>query len=147
MDLLERLKADQLTARKNRNTVDANVLGLVVAECATKSKNFNPPRALTDDEVLGVVQSVLKRIGEALRLTQGQSDRQQERTKLIQERKVLETYLPARLSDEEITEIAVRQHSLDQKVGQIMAYLKTSYAGRYDPTKAFAIIKDVVGGT
>jgi hypothetical protein len=56
---------------------------------------------------------------------------------------LLRGYLVARrLSDDDITSIVLRQHSI-RSLPQIMQYLRHNYAGRYDPHRALAIARDL----
>ena len=142
MSLLEKIKADQLVARKARNAVIANLLGVVIATCDTEAKKGKTARSLTDNEIVAIIKNTLKQNGEALTIL-GNTERADEIAKLNQERTQLETYLPQQLSDEEVTDIAIRQHSLGLNLGQIMAHLKAEYAGRYDGQKASQIVKGV----
>ncbi len=144
MSLLDRIKADQLSARKARDAVVANLLGVVISTCDTKAKQGKAPRNLTDDEIVAVIKNTLKQVGETMALLDGNTERADEIAKLTQERNQLETYMPQQLNDEELTIISIRQHSLGLNLGQIMAHLKTDYAGRYDAKRASEIIKGVV---
>ena len=46
------------------------------------------------------------------------------------------------LTDEEITTIAIRQHSI-RSVPQILQYFRENYAGRYDPKRAATIVREL----
>ena len=63
---------------------------------------------------------------------------------LEQERDYLDKYLPTQLSRDEIEKIAIEQEVLGQNFGQIMGFLKKTYAGKYDPQFASQIIKEVI---
>lgn len=46
------------------------------------------------------------------------------------------------LTDEQITTIAIRQHSI-RSVPQILQYFRENYAGRYDPKRAAVIVREL----
>lgn len=140
--LFEQIKADQLAARKDRNATIANLLGTVIGVCETRVKNLKPPRALSDAEVLQVVQRLLKSLNENLHLIAVDEARAEQLAKLATERDYLTKYLPQQLSDEEIAEIASHKNAI-MNPQQIMQFLKTEHAGRFDPAHAMQIIRAV----
>lgn len=156
MTLLEQVKADQLVARKsavkNRNdpvilakeTIVSNVLGTVLSGCEALSMKSKDGRVvLSDSDVVGVIQIIAKGVAETITLIANNADRADELAKLQQEKATLSAYLPQQLTTEELTAVAVHQHSLGLNLGQIMAHLKAEYAGKYDAKAASGIVRGV----
>lgn len=140
--LLEQIRADQLVARKARDTVIADLLGTVLGECETRAKNIRPTRALTDGEVLLAIQRTVRSLGETYTLIKDTPDRADQALRLRKERAYLERYLPQPLTDQELEEIAIRLNAImDMK--HIMENLRREYAGRYDPQRAAEIVRMV----
>lgn len=134
--IMDRIKADQLRARKSRDVVIENVLDQVIEECDAR-RSLQPMRSLTDGEVISVVRKVSsgldKRVTTPTRREQIQ-------------RKVdhLQRYLPSDdLSDEDIEEIAVRLHAV-MGFKQILDHLRARYPGRYNHNHATLIVRQIV---
>jgi uncharacterized protein YqeY len=141
MSVMARLEVDQVTARRSRDQQIVHLLDGVICECTNRSKNMRPVRALTDAEVLSVVNQQIKRRSAAI-LKSGKDVGQIRR--LEKEREYLRRYLPPNeLSDEDLEAIAVRLHSI-MSMNQILDHLQSSYRGRYDPARAFDIVRGVV---
>ena len=142
--LLEKLREDRDNSRRSKNQILTNLLGTVIAECETLAKAGKTVRALTNDEIISIIQKTRKKMFETIELISQIPERAEQKTKLLQERELLEVYLPTQLTTEELEKIAIQQEVLDQNLGQIMSFLKKNYAGRYDPKEANAIIREVV---
>ncbi len=141
--LLERIKSEHLHARKERNTVISNLLGTVIAECDTKAKQEKVAKILSENEILDVVKSFSKKLSETMALLVDKPDRTSDLLRCETELNYLKTFLPQQLTETELTEIAVRQHSLGLNVGQVMGHLKIHYAGRYDAKQAITIVREI----
>ena len=131
--LLVRIETDLAKARRRRDTVAINTLAAVYAECKARSNALTPKRALTDDEVGRVIARAAKMAKIALSLNTD---------KVRQEYKLLEQYQPTNLTDEDLEQIAMRQHRI-MNVQQIMKFLEERYGGRYDYTHAITIVRAV----
>lgn len=102
MALADLLNDDLKRSMKDRDTVRVSVLRMVKA--AVKNAEIGGGRPLTDDEILGVMRREVKERNESL-----EAFRKSSREDLIAaseaELAVLYSYLPAPLTDDEITEI------------------------------------------
>lgn len=100
MDLKEQIMADIKTAMKDRETVKLNTLRFL--QSAVKNREIElRPNAITPDEVLGVVKKLVKQRKESIEqyLAGNRQDlADQEKAEL----QILETYLPAQMSREQI---------------------------------------------
>ncbi|MFZ9866411.1 MAG: GatB/YqeY domain-containing protein [Ilumatobacteraceae bacterium] len=102
--LLERLQADLSAAMKAGNDVEKSTLRMAIASVKNAAVAGDAAVTLTDDQVLGVLQSEAKKRAEAADIYKdaGRSDAEaSERAELT----ILERYLPARMSDDELVKI------------------------------------------
>jgi len=90
-------------------------------------------------------------LGEIIRAAQGSEHAVRQivagwltdRTVSLKVQRLLRGYLSQhQLTDEQITTIAIRQHSI-RSVPQIMQYFRENYAGRYDPKRAAVIVREL----
>jgi uncharacterized protein YqeY len=140
MSLLNKIKADALQARKDRDTVASNLLVTLSSEAGMIGKN-NGNRDSTDEEVLRVVKKFLDNARE----TFGLINSKHKESLAITEKEIaiLETYMPAQMSEDELT-TAINLFKADNpntNMGAIMKYLQANYAGRYDGKRASQIAK------
>ena len=107
MTLQEQIKADFIIAFKARNTEVASTLRLLTSSLQNRGiekKGKGESEALTDEETLEIIRREAKRRKEAITLyTQG--NRQDLVDQEAKELKVLETYLPTLMSEEEIKKL------------------------------------------
>jgi len=141
MTILEQIKADSLEARKKKDNIAANLLTTLYSEALMVGKNKGD-RLPTDEEVSSTVQKFLKNAME----TKGLLERADSATLALftidSEITVLTRYLPAPLSDDELTSaIKIIIDDGNASVGAIMKALKEQYAGRYDGKKASELAK------
>lgn len=144
MSLVQKIKADQLVARKSRATVVASLLTTLLGDIQTISKN-DGDREPSDAEVVALIKKYIKNMTDTITKL---SDDAVIRS-IVVERDVLTAYLPKQLSKDElllaIIGIAEEQdvHTLRQ-MGVVMKVLKERYDGQYDGVVASALIKTVL---
>lgn len=128
--LIDELKKAQMEALKEKNTLKRSVLQIVtgkvkLVEIEKRTKN----ESLTDDDVLLVINKVIKELDEEI-LAFKNANRTEKVEELTKQRQILEAYLPAKLTEEEIKEII---NSLEDKsMPSIMKYFKQNYLGKCD---------------
>ena len=106
--------------------------------------------ALSDEDVLGVLQKMIKQRHESAELYEkgGRADLvAQEREEIA----IIEKYLPRQMTDHEIHEtiIALVKEtgaSAMKDMGRVMATLKERYTGKLDFGKASGAVKKILGG-
>jgi uncharacterized protein YqeY len=106
--------------------------------------------ALGDDDVLGVLQKMIKQRHESAELYDkgGRADLvAQEREEIA----IIEKYLPRQMTDQEIHETIVALvkdtgASAMKDMGRVMAALKDRYAGKLDFSKASGAVKKILSG-
>ncbi|MBR6516025.1 MAG: GatB/YqeY domain-containing protein [Bacilli bacterium] len=128
--LIDELKKAQMEALKTKDTLKRSVLQIVtgkvkLAEIEKRTKN----EALTDDDVLLVINKVIKELDEEI-LAFKNANRLEKVEELTLQKQILEAYLPAKLTEEEIREII---NSLEDKsMPNIMKHFKLNYLGKCD---------------
>lgn len=128
--LIDELKKAQIEALKEKNTLKRSILQIVtgkakLAEIEKRTKN----EPLTDDDVLLVINKVIKELDEEI-LAFKNANRTEKVEELTLQKQILEAYLPAKLTEEEIREII---NSLEDKsMPNIMKHFKQNYLGKCD---------------
>ena len=128
--LIDELKKAQMEALKTKDTLKRSVLQIVtgkakLVEIEKRTKN----EALTDDDVLLVINKVIKELDEEI-LAFKNANRTEKVEELTLQKQILEAYLPAKLTEEEIKEII---NSLEDKsMPNIMKHFKLNYLGKCD---------------
>jgi uncharacterized protein YqeY len=128
--LIDELKKAQMEALKTKDTLKRSVLQIVtgkvkLAEIEKRTKN----ESLTDDDVLLVINKVIKELDEEI-LAFKNANRLEKVEELTLQKQILEAYLPAKLTEEEIKEII---NSLEDKsMPNIMKHFKLNYLGKCD---------------
>ena len=145
--LYQQIKTEQLEARKAKITLTSSLLTTLLGEIqsstigttASSSGDFNP----SDSEVLKVINKFIKNAKETLKL-------KPDNVTVSLELKLLETYLPKQLTDDElkqiISDIVSKFHENVQpngRIGLVMKELKVNYENRYDASKVKDIILDL----
>jgi uncharacterized protein YqeY len=132
---MEQIRADQLTARKAKDSVRASLLTTLIGEASAVGKAAGN-RESTDAEVTAVIQKFIKNID--LTLTHVKD------AVALAERAILETYLPKQMSKEQIVaEIeVVKASGVDAKAlkGAVMKHFKEKFAGQYDSKAILELI-------
>ena len=140
MTLMQRIKSDQLEARKSRDAVRASLLTTLIGEASAVGKN-DGNRETTDAELVAMIKKFLKNVDETLKV----ADTEQARV----EKQILAGLLPAQLSNEELA-VVVKQIVVDvnatspKDMGVVMKALKEQYDGRYDGSAASSIVKQAL---
>lgn len=105
---------------------------------------------ISDDQILSMMQSMIKQRQESIKMYE-QGKRQDLADKEAAEIKVIESYLPAQLSEDEVKAAvqkavaSVGANSI-KDMGKVMAELKAKYSGQMDFAKAGVIVKEKLSG-
>lgn len=148
MTLIQRIKSDQIAARKQKNACVASILTTLIGEAEMIGKNAN--REVTDAEVIQTVKKFVKNIDDTMGiLGKEASDKNMQAMRLASnERTVLEEYLPKQMTEAELKEAVSAIHAgilaatSTCKMGDIMSVLKQRFDGQYDGRMAAVIIKE-----
>ncbi|HTT39546.1 MAG TPA: GatB/YqeY domain-containing protein [Burkholderiales bacterium] len=148
MSLKERIGDDVKAALRAREAARLSALRLLMA--AIKQREIDERMALSDDDVLGVIDKMLKQRRESIRQFEA-AGRQDLADAEKLEVSVLSAYLPQALTDAEIEEavaatVAAVGGKSPQDMGRVMAALKPKLAGRADMARVSALVKAKLAG-
>ena len=139
------VQRDLTSAMRERDQVRAGTLRMALAAMTTEEVSGTQARELSDDEVLRVLAKEAKKRKEASAAYTG-AGRPELAAKEDAELAILETYLPAQLSDEELAAIvaaAIESTGATgmQQMGQVMKVASPVVAGRADGGRVAAAVK------
>ncbi len=132
--LIEQIRKDMQDAKRNRETAKANLLSTLYGEMFTQSKSG---KEFTEDDELKIIRKFMKNADETLSFDITNEARQ----KLLEEKKILESYLPGQLSKDEIETIVSKMTSEGKTIKEIMPFFKENYSGRYDGKLVSEVVK------
>jgi uncharacterized protein YqeY len=143
--LKDQLHADLTTAIKTQNELTRATLRMVLTAIGNEEVAGATARKLSDDEELKVVAREAKKRREAAEAfsSGGATDRAQRE---LDEEGVINGYLPAQLSDEELTVMvaeALRESGATgpQAMGQVMKAVGPKVAGRAEGGRVAAAVR------
>ena len=139
--LLEKIKADQLAARKNKEALKATLLTTLFSEVQMKGKNAG--HETTDDEATQVIQKFLKGVNETISyLDRAGGDNAEALATARAEKEILEAYLPKMATEDEIkAEVAALKAAGAANIGAIMKGLKDKFGSTRDGKLASQLAK------
>ena len=150
--LRDDIKGALTTAMKGKDSRGVSTLRLIMAALKDRdiaARGKGNADGISDEEILGLLQSMVKQRRESIEMYQ-KGGRMELAQQEAEEISVIETFMPAQLSDEEskaaIAE-AISQTGAEsiKDMGKVMGHLKGKYAGRMDFGKAGAAIKEQLG--
>jgi uncharacterized protein YqeY len=149
--LKDRLRADLTTAIKTRDQVRSSTLRMVLTAVTNAEVAGKQQRELTDDDIVGVLSSESKKrreAAEAFDLAGRADSADKERA----EAEVLADYLPAQLSDAEVSDLVAQTIETlgagDQgmrAMGKVMSALQPQVKGRADGSLVAAEVRRQLG--
>jgi uncharacterized protein YqeY len=150
MALKEKLRADMVAAMKSKDEVRLSTLRMVLTAVSTEEVAGKAARELSDDDVLKVVMREAKKRREAAEAYDG-AGRPELAERERAEGMVLDDYLPAQLSDEELgalvaDAIAEVGAAGPQAMGQVMKTVQPKVAGRAEGGRVAAEVKRQLAG-
>jgi uncharacterized protein len=146
MSLKQRIAEDMKSAMRAGDTRRRDALRLLQA--ALKQREVDERIELDDAAVVAVIEKMLKQRKDSI--TQYEAAQRLDLAEIEKfEIDVLRIYMPAALSDAELSVtvdevIASVGGVTPQKMGQVMALLKTRLSGRADMTKVSALVKSKI---
>lgn len=143
MGLKEQITEDMKAAMRAKDTAKLGTIRLLTA--AMKQKEVDERVELTDALVLAIIDKMVKQRKDSIAQFEagGRQDLADiEKAELV----VLETYLPAGLSEDEVkVEVQAAVAAIGavgpQDMGKVMGVLKPKLAGRADMTAVSALVK------
>ena len=150
MPLKDRLRADLTAAMKDRDEVRTRTLRMALTSVSNEEVAGKAARELSDDEVLKILAREAKRRREAATAFQD-AGRDEQAAAERAEDAVLSDYLPAQLSDAEVTDlvaaaIAETGASGMSAMGQVMKTVTPRVAGRAEGSRVAAEVRRQLAG-
>lgn len=148
MALKERITEDMKAALRAHEQARLSAIRLLLA--AMKQKEVDERITLTDADVLGIIEKMIKQRRESIAQFEKGG-----RTALAQAEQfeigVLSQYLPQQMTDEEVKQavasaIAATGAAGPKDMGRVMAALKPRLAGRADMGKVSGLVKAALAG-
>lgn len=134
---LEKIKADFLQARKDRDHPKINFLSSLVGEIEGAAIMINGTKTVPEEITITVLKSFEKKANEFLAIPNLEPEYQ---AKTHAEKEWTLSYLPRQLSEDDLRKIfSDVDHS---NMGMMMKHLKEKYAGQYDGKMASMIAKE-----
>lgn len=136
-----------------RDEMTVGTLRLVIAamkdrDIAARSKgNWE---GITDEEILSMMQSMIKQRHESIKMYE-MGKRQDLADRENIEIKIIETFLPKQLSDDEVKNAIIEAVQAVgatgiKDMGKVIAEMKEKYAGQIDFSKASGMVKEKLMG-
>ena len=144
MSLINRMETELKDAMLAHDNERRDALRLILASLRSAEKELQRP--LSDDEELQVLQRERKRRVEAAEAFRS-GDREEQAAKEEQELAVLEEFMPAPLSEEELEEIvddAIAENGATsmRDFGRVMADVMPQISGRADGSAVSQIVRE-----
>jgi len=148
MTLKERILEDMKTALRAKDTARLSAVRLLLA--AIKQREVDERIQLTDSDVVGVIEKMLKQRRDSIRQygSAGRHDLVRAEEFEVQ---ILTGYMPSGLSEAEVEAavievIAAIGAKSPQDMSKVMSALKFKLAGRADMAKVSAFVKSKLAG-
>ena len=144
MSLREQITADMKEAMRARDTARLEAVRLLRA--AIQRREVDEQTELTDDEVLSVIQKMIKQGRDSIEQFE-KGDRQDLVEKETAMLTVLEPYLPEDLSNDDLTGLIVEAltHTNAESMrdmGKVMGWLKPKLQGKADMAAVSAVVRE-----
>ena len=140
------------TAMKSKNKCQVATMRLILAALKDRdiaARTKGNPEGLSGDEVLGMLQSMIKQRRESIKLYE-QGGRMELAQREAEEIAVIEDFLPEQMSEDDMNaaiDAAIAGAGAEslKDMGKVMGALKAEHAGTMDFSKASAVVKERLG--
>ena len=144
MEIREKLMSDMKEAMRAKDSVRLDAIRFLQSAIKYKEVEVRP-NAITSDDVLGVIKKLVKQRKESIEQFKAAS-RQDLVDKEVTELKVLETYLPAQMSADQIATVVAEiiqktGAKTIKEMGMVMKEVMAKTAGAADNKTVSEIIK------
>jgi uncharacterized protein YqeY len=145
MNLKDKIQASFVAAMKAKDESSKSALSSLKSKI-TEAEKANGNKELDDNGVLKVLANAIKQRKQSIEAFAGRQDLVDKETS---EMKVLETFMPSQMSDEEITEKVkeimegLTVTNRNQKVGMTIGAFNKKYTGQADPARVKSIIESL----
>jgi uncharacterized protein YqeY len=141
--LKETVRADLNTARRERDKLRTTVLTTLLSEA--RNREIELGRELSDDDVLALATSAIKRRREAAEQMRA-GGREELALKEEQEAVILQGYLPPQLSEGEVSEM-IREAIAGgaNNLGAVMKAVSPLVKGRFEGRELNRLVREALG--
>jgi uncharacterized protein YqeY len=150
-DLKDRLRADLTTAMKSRDELRASTLRMVLTAVTNLEVAGKQARELSDDDIIGVLSTEAKKRREASTAF-ADGGRQESAERELAEAAVIADYLPAPLTDEEVSALVAETIATlgvadegMKAMGRVMGVVTPQVKGRADGGAVAAEVRRQLG--
>ncbi len=147
--LLDQLQTDLRDAQLARDEVKVSTLRLLLSEA--KNKEISKGESLSDEDIVSVISREVKKRKEAADSFRA-GGREESAAKEELEAKILEGYLPAQMSNEELTKIV--EETINElgatsfsEMGKVMGVVIGKVKGRAEGGQVSSIVKERLHGS
>ena len=149
MSLTEKISADLITAMKTKNTVALEAIRAAKTAFILAKSEKGADAVLSSDEELKVIQKLVKQRRESAEIYK-QNNRTDLYDKEVAEADVLEKYLPAKMSEAELTaalKVIIEKVGANSPadMGKVMGTATKELAGKADGREISAVVKKLLG--
>lgn len=139
--LFDDLKADKVSAMKERDREKSDTLGVVIAKAMlVRVEKKAKGEELTDADVIAVMQKAIKEL-EDERAGHEKLGRVENVNSLNRQISIVQGYIPQMMSEEEIKKVIESME--DKSVGAVMKKFKSEYAGKVEMRKVQEVLKSL----
>jgi len=139
---------DAMRAKEERKVSTIRLINAALKDRDIQARSKGNTDGIADEEILGLMQSMVKQRRDSIEAYSkgGRPDLAQQEAEEIS---CIESFLPKQLSEEQdaaVAEAVAKSGAESIKdMGKVMAYLKDTYAGRMDFSKAAGKVKAQLG--
>jgi uncharacterized protein len=142
-ELLDRIKADLNSARRERDKLRTLVLSMTLSE--VKNRQIELKREPADEDVVEIVSRAIKRRREAADQIRS-AGREEMAAREEEEASLLAVYMPAQLDEDEARRIVKEAIAAGaSSVGAVMAAVMPRLKGRFDGRETNRIVREELG--
>ena len=148
--MYDRITADLKNAMRARDKLRVSVLRMLIAAMRNKEiekRGHGGDSTLTDDEQMVVVRSEAKKRRDAIE-EYTKAGRADSAAQEQAEKKILEEYLPAEMSDDELKKLLepLVKGASSENFGKVMGLAMKAVSGRASGDRVGAMVKELLGG-
>lgn len=126
--LYNKIYTDFINARKEKNELAKNILGLLYNSLKNKTIELRTD-TLGDFEVYNIIRKLNKQLDEEIEANV-KVDRIEKADELTKQKELIKEYLPKQLSEDKIKELI--NDLPDKSIPSVMKFFKTNYNGQVD---------------
>ncbi len=135
--LIDEIKKANLMAMKEKNQAKRSAYSSIISRYQLL-KSKDPSKEIKDDDVLSLIQKVVKELDEEMDSYQ-KAGREEQVLEIQKQKDALKEFIPAQLSEEEIKEIIANLP--DKAVPAVMKHFSMNYRGKVDMSLVNKVLK------